>query len=191
LFPPPLSHSPTAPLSAGSLPRLSRPLPNTGDQSACRLVSSPIPATAPTFPPSDASRLLHISPRFILHRSHLLSMPSHPPLCCHFPPSLLLIPPNPMFLLFSPSTPSTLPSILRPPHAVLVMRSFGYVVAHLLCVLPAPSHSLLPPLIRVLRCLCLLVLLLLPWLLSFLPFLNHPYPAPVSPPPNPLLSLRP
>ena len=29
--PPLLSHSPTAPLSAGSLPRLSRPLPNTGD----------------------------------------------------------------------------------------------------------------------------------------------------------------
>ncbi len=68
------------------------------------------------------------------------------------------------------------------------MRSFGYVVAPLPCVLPPPIHSLLPPLIRVLRYLCLL----LPWPLSSLPLLHYPYPAPASSLPNPILPpLRP
>jgi hypothetical protein len=204
---PTLCHSPfhTAPVPTplhASAPSLSF----TNRTPICRLASAPLSTSAKYWRPVSLSSGIH------RYRAHLLPIrrltapahlsPVHP---SPFPSPINAIPPPSLLSLSTLSTtyppesyaPPLLPEYsihstqyFSPPHAVPVMRSFGYVVAPSPCVLPAPNHSLLPPLIRVLRCLCLLVLLL-PWPLSFLPLLNHPYQAPVSSPPILLLSLRP
>jgi hypothetical protein len=190
----PFRNTPVPTLLLASPPSLSF----TNRTPICRLASAPLSTSAKYWRPVSLSSgiLTHYC-----YRAHLLPIrrftapahfsPVHP---SPFPSPIDAIPPPSLLSLSTLSTtyppesyvPPLLPEYSIHPTQYLAPPSRRACDA----VLRLRGGSPTLPLIRVLRCLCLLVLLM-PWSLSFLPLLNHPYPAPVSSPPNPLLSLRP